>query len=374
MSPSKRRKSRQTTTTSLIVFSIVLIILVFEALTSQDLLAGLGGGNAVTESVSTAIPGSEAWYAVFFTNPEAAGAASFTDGPDQVLAAAIENARMSVDVAIYDFDLASLRDALLSAQRRGANVRVVVDSDNRDEAEVQALIAGDIPVLGDRREGLMHNKFVIIDRSEVWTGSMNFTGNDAYRNNNNLMRIRSSRLAENYLAEFEEMFVDDDFGPGSPANTPYSNFSVDGTPLEVYFSPDDGTAARLVDLIGSAQESIYFLAYSFTADDLAAAMLARSNAGVTVSGVFEESQYRANIGTEFDLFRLNKLDVQLDGNPRNMHHKVIVIDRSTVVTGSYNFSANAEKSNDENTLIIHNPEIAALYLAEFERVFGQAEK
>jgi phosphatidylserine/phosphatidylglycerophosphate/cardiolipin synthase-like enzyme len=277
-------------------------------------------------------------------------------------------------VAIYDFDLASLRDALLSAQRRGANVRVVVDSDHRDEAEIQALIAGDIPVLGDRREGLMHNKFVIIDRSEVWTGSMNFTGNDAYRNNNNLMRIRSSRLAENYLAEFEEMFVDDDFGPGSPANTPYSNFSVDGTPLEVYFSPDDGTAARLVDLIGSAQESIYFLAYSFTADDLAAAMLARSNAGVTVSGVFEESQYRANIGTEFDLFRLNKLDVQLDGNPRNMHHKVIVIDRSTVVTGSYNFSANAEKSNDENTLIIHNPEIAALYLAEFERVFGQAEK
>jgi phosphatidylserine/phosphatidylglycerophosphate/cardiolipin synthase-like enzyme len=358
----------------LIVFSIVLIILVFEALTSQDLLAGLGGGNAVTESVSTAIPGSEAWYAVFFTNPEAAGAASFTDGPDQVLAAAIENARMSVDVAIYDFDLASLRDALLSAQRRGANVRVVVDSDNRDEAEVQALIAGDIPVLGDRREGLMHNKFVIIDRFEVWTGSMNYTINDAYKNNNNLIRICSSRLAENYLAEFDEMFVDDDFGPGSPANTPYSILSLDDTLLEVYFSPDDSTAARLVDLLASAQESIYFLAYSFTADDLAAAMLARSNAGVTVSGVFEQSQYRANIGTEFDLFRLNKLDVRLDGNPRNMHHKVIVIDRSTVVTGSYNFSASAEKSNDENTLIIHNPEIAALYLAEFERVFGQAEK
>ena len=374
MSPSKSRKARQTTTTSLIVFSIVLIILVIEALTSQDLLGGSGGGNVVTESVSTTIPGSEAWYAVYFTNPEAAGAASFKEGPDHVLAAAIDNSRMSVDVAIYDFDLASLREALLSAHRRGVNVRIVVDSDNRDEAEVQALIAGDIPVLGDRRQGLMHDKFVIIDRLEVWTGSMNFTINDAYKNNNNLIRIRSSRLAENYLAEFEEMFVDDDFGPSSPANTPYSSLSVDGTLLEVYFSPDDGTAARLVDLIASAQESIYFLAYSFTADDLAATMLARSNAGVTVSGVFEQSQYRANTGTEFDLFRLNKLDVRLDGNPRNMHHKVIVIDRSTVVTGSYNFSASAEKSNDENTLIIHHPEIAALYLAEFERVFGQAQK
>ncbi len=102
-------------------------------------------------------------------------------------------------------------------------------------------------------------------------------------------------------------------------------------------------------------------------------MLARSSAGVTVSGVFEESQYRSNIGTEFDLFRFNELDVRLDGNPRSMHHKVIIIDESIVVTGSYNFSASAEKSNDENTLVIHNSEIAALYLGEFRQVFFEAQ-
>ena len=55
----------------------------------------------------------------------------------------------------------------------------------------------------------MHNKFVILDRLEVWTGSMNYTINGAYHNDNNLVRVRSNRLADNYTAEFEEMFVDD---------------------------------------------------------------------------------------------------------------------------------------------------------------------
>lgn len=368
-SQSNRRKA----TTSIVVFLVILIVLVFDAFTSGDLLANLTGELEVEESITTAVPGKDTWYAIYFSDPTGPSAISLRGGPDEALAAAINQARMSVDIAIYDFDLESVRNALVSAHRRGVSVRMVTDSDNRDEPEVQALIDDGIPVLGDRREGLMHNKFVIIDRFEVWTGSMNFTSNGAYKNNNNLVRLRSSRLAENYLREFEEMFVDDEFGPRSPADTPYSRLSIDGTRLEVYFSPDDGTAAHLVNLIESAQESIYFLAYSFTADDLAAAMLARSNAGVTVSGVFEQIQYRSNIGTEFDLFRLNDVDVRLDGNPRSMHHKVMIIDRSIVVTGSYNFSASAEDSNDENTLVIYNPEIAALYLDEFQRIVNEAQ-
>jgi phosphatidylserine/phosphatidylglycerophosphate/cardiolipin synthase-like enzyme len=276
-------------------------------------------------------------------------------------------------VAAYDFNLWSLRDALVAAHKNGVTVRVVVESDNLDELEIQDLIEEGIEVLGDRREGLMHNKFVIIDRLEVWTGSMNFTTNGAYLNDNNLLRIRSSRLAEDYTVEFEEMFVEDLFGPDDRSATPYPRLTIEGTQVEVYFSPDDGTLARLLELVGAAQESIYFLAYSFTSDELAAAMLARADDKVIVAGVFEESQYESNIGTEFDNFRLAGVSVYLDGNPRNMHHKVIIIDEQIVVTGSYNFSANAEDRNDENTLIIHGVEIAARFMQEFQRVLDKAE-
>jgi phosphatidylserine/phosphatidylglycerophosphate/cardiolipin synthase-like enzyme len=162
------------------------------------------------------------------------------------------------------------------------------------------------------------------------------------------------------------------FGSGSPANTPYPTFSLNGTLLEVYFSPDDGTAARLLALIQEARESIYFLAYSFTSDELADALIAQARAGLRVEGVLERSQAESNYGAQFERLRQAGIEVRLDGNPRSMHHKVIVLDDEVVVTGSYNFSNSAETKNDENTLIIHSPEIAASFLSEFRRIFDQA--
>ena len=67
------------------------------------------------------------------------------------------------------------------------------------------------------------------------------------------------------------------------------------------------------------------------------------------------------------------MDVWQDGNPYTLHHKVFIIDDQTVVLGSLNFSDNAAESNDENILIIHDAAIAGPYLAEFERVYQQAQ-
>ena len=314
------------------------------------------------------------WFSVYFTEPGSPGSLAKRGGPDAVLAEAIRAARLSVDAAIYDLNLWSIRNALLAAHQRGLSVRIVVESDNLDQPEIQSLSAAGIEVLGDRRESLMHNKFILIDRIEVWTGSMNFTLNGAYENNNNLIRLRSESLAENYLVEFEEMFVDDRFGPGSPANTPHPDLEIEGNRVETFFSPEDETGARLLELLRDARQSIRFMVYSFTSDPIAEAMIERARAGVSVAGVLDEGQSNQNTGAEYERLLSGGVDVRLDGNPDNMHHKVIIIDEKIVVTGSYNLSANAEKRNDENTLILHDPEIAALYLSEFEHVFQLAKK
>jgi len=138
--------------------------------------------------------------------------------------------------------------------------------------------------------------------------------------------------------------------------------------VETYFSPDDGTANEIIDLIESADKSIYFLAFSFTSDPIAAALIEKAAQGVVVSGIFEESQYHSNRGGEYDNLRSAGLDVRLDGNSKNMHHKVFIIDEQIVITGSYNFSRSAEERNDENTLIIYNAEVAELFLTEFDRI------
>ena len=109
------------------------------------------------------------------------------------------------------------------------------------------------------------------------------------------------------------------------------------------------------------------MAFSFTNDLIGKAMIARAKAGVSVAGVFEktgsETQY-----SEFGPMRKAKLDVLQDGNPYVMHHKVIIIDGRTVIFGSFNFTNNADKDNDENLLIIDDPVLARAFEAEFLRV------
>jgi phosphatidylserine/phosphatidylglycerophosphate/cardiolipin synthase-like enzyme len=363
---TRRRSKRLTTGSALFLLAFFAVLALYQYFDSA-------GPVQAPDSSQAGVSQTADWYSLYFTDPTSPSSKAYSGGPDQPLVDAIGAARMSVDVAAYELNLHDVRDALIAAHRRGVSVRMVMESDNIDESEVQDLKDAGIPILGDRREGLMHNKFMIIDRLEVWTGSMNYTVNGSYRNNNNLIRIRSAQLAEDYAAEFEEMFVDDKFGPTSPANTPYPTVTIGGSLVEVYFSPDDGTSARLVELIQGASRQVSFLAYSFTSDEIAAAMLGRADQGVQVSGVFETQQERSNVGTEYDHLRSAGLDVRLDGNPDNMHEKVIIIDGETVVTGSYNFSASAENRNDENTLVIHNPEIAASFLAEFQRVFAVAQ-
>ena len=55
-----------------------------------------------------------------------------------------------------------------------------------------------------------------------------------------------------------------------------------------------------------------------------------------------------------------------------MHHKVIIIDGEIVIFGSFNFSDSADRSNDENLLIIYNRAVAARFEEEFQRVFKLA--
>jgi phosphatidylserine/phosphatidylglycerophosphate/cardiolipin synthase-like enzyme len=313
------------------------------------------------------------WYEVYFTDPTNKYSSQLTGGVDGPLVDAINGARQSLDVAAYSLSLNSVRYALIDAFHRGVEVRVVMESDNMDGTDPQLLISAGIPVIGDRREGLMHDKFIVIDRAEVWTGSMNFTDSGAYSDNNNLVLIKSPQIAENYTREFEEMFVDDLFGPDIKADTPNPEVTIDGVDVENYFSPDDGVAKYISELLADANKSIYFMAYSFTNDDFGKIILERANLGVVVKGVMDEEQVKSNQGTEYDPFKQAGLDVRIDGNPGLMHHKVFIIDGNTVVFGSYNFSASAETKNDENVIVIHDEEVARLYLEEFLRVYDIAK-
>jgi len=308
---------------------------------------------------------------VFFSNPSSLIAGVTLGGPDKYLQEAIENARLTIDVAIYELNLYYLRNALVEAKKRGIEVRLVVESENFTPEELLIFTSEGIPVIGDDDPDAMHDKYTIIDRYEVWTGSMNYTLSDVHGNRNNLIMLRSTELAENYEAEFEEMFLNRLFGAHSPADTPNPQVAIGGSIVETYFAPEDGVEARLVDLVNEAEESIYLLTYSFTSDALADALIDAQGRGVEIRGVMDKAQ-AANAGGEFERLVVNGMQVRLDGEDGSLHHKVMIIDEQVVVTGSYNFSANAEKHNDENLLVIHDADLASGYMEEFQRLWELA--
>ena len=197
------------------------------------------------------------------------------------------------------------------------------------------------------------------------------TDNDTWRNSNNMLRFASRQIAADYTNEFEQMFAGR-FGTAKASGTPYPHVRVGQASVEVYFSPEDGVAKYVLQRLTAAKRSIHFMAFSYTSSAIADAMVAQAKAGLPVRGVFE-SQNAGGSGSVFGRLRQGGVDVLEDGNCYILHHKVIVIDERTVITGSYNFTNSAEKDNDENLVIVDDPNLARTYLEEFQRVYAQAQ-
>lgn len=356
--------------TILILLLILLLGWLLREFTGIDLL-GIGG------EVTDIVTGE--WIAVYFTQPlYPDNPALHTGSVDLRLVDLIDSAQEQVDVAAYQLNLPTVTDALLRAYQRGVPVRLVTDGEYEDEEMVGRLRQAGVPVtVRPTSERSMHNKFVVVDNTWVWTGSWNLTVNCTYRNNNNAVLIVSSHLAQNYATEFEEL-LNGQFGPTSPQNTPYPNVTIEmpekGVRLlvETYFAPEDKVASHLIPALSGARHSVRFMAFSFTSDPIAGALIELAQRGVFVEGVLETRQSDTPY-SEYQPLQNAGIPVWLDGNPYLLHHKVFIIDEQTVVVGSYNFSSSAENDNDENLLIIHDPQVARAFLAEYERVRQQAQ-
>jgi phosphatidylserine/phosphatidylglycerophosphate/cardiolipin synthase-like enzyme len=330
--------------------------------------------------VAASIPGGDANspIRVYFTTPDQPKEKS------QIARAVVdlvEKTQKSLDVCGFELDNVVICDAVVRAAKRGVKVRCVTETDyfKPEEYGIKVFQDAHIPIVDDKRPGaLMHDKFMVFDDSAVWTGSMNFTENCAYKNNNNGIYIDDQKLAANYATKFRWMFELHKFGSAPSRGDKIPNPIVtlrDGTIIENYFSTHDKVADHVVTAVQGSNLSLHFLAFSFTHDGISKAMLTRAHTGVEVRGVFEKSQ-TTNSYSEYA--RMSKVgppvEVYTDANPRNMHHKVIIIDGKKTIAGSFNFSSNADKSNDENLVIIHSPQVSKLFEEEFQRVFGAARQ
>ena len=313
------------------------------------------------------------WYEVYFTDATCLPEDERGEGLDTFIAQTIAQAEVSVDIAVFELDSEPIVEALIGLEEQGIPVRVVVDTDYIEESSIRRLRRNGISVVEDDRSAFMHNKFTVIDERYVWVGSMNYMPNDVYCNNNNLVWFDSPELAANYTAEMNEMYEDRSFGPRSEVNTPAEQLNLYGVSVENYFAPETKVAPLIGELINQAESEILFMAFSFTHEDIGEAMLERADAGVTVQGVFETTGSNQDFSYYTIMTEENLPTVQIaqDGNSRVMHHKVIILDRQTVIFGSFNFTGNANDSNDENVVVIHDATFASYFVDEFLQVWAE---
>lgn len=324
----------------------------------------------------------------FTTNQHGAPEPSCNRPVCQELLGAIENAQTSIDFAIYGMRAQShIVSALVAAQNRGVIVRGVVDSENSDCSAfgypdtptlIGALAPGSVHCdVGGGYSYIMHNKFFVVDRRQVWTGSTNLSDTElgGEYNTDVAAVLTSFKLAEIYGGEFEEMYGAGLFHKRKTDNTLHivdgAHFT-DGTVVKSYFSPTDHARANaVVPLIDAATATLDIAMFYFTSQEIADAILAARSRGVAVRMILDAGG-AGNVYSKHPLLCAAGIAVKTENWGGKSHSKWAVADAgragaASVVFGSMNWTSAGDDDNDENTLYVRNDGFAAPFQAEFQR-------
>jgi len=133
---------------------------------------------------------------------------------------------------------------------------------------------------------------------------------------------------------------------------------------EVCFTPPRGCAELIVKTIEKARKNIFLQAYGFSHPEIAKALVEAKQRGVEVKVLLDRSNLSQNYSKMKDLQKAG-IEVKIDKVPGIAHNKVMILDEKIVITGSFNFTKNADNSNAENVLIVESKDIAQKYLTNW---------
>ena len=344
--------------------------------------------------------------------------AKVNSNPTKHLVDFINGAKKSLLCAIYDLQDQAILKALQSAAKRlKTKLFIVYDAgkgkpgkgggtpDPKNTSATGNMIhkfgldkfATPVHVKGGN---LMHDKFLVRDDSDVWTGSGNFTKGGLTLQDNNFLAIHSPELAKVYADTFQNLLHPGHAGthaakkPKSAPPKPHKAVKVGRATITPYFTTgvnefEDAETAVVKTLQGA--KKVRIAAMNFGDPGILTVLKQRfQSANADIEGVLDPGQMRSvmppPVGkskTPANLFWFTKDKKRFVGanshafvksdNNNFMHNKLMIVDDKTVITGSYNFSEHAEV-NDENMLILQSPAVTKAYTQYFDALFQQYKK
>lgn len=276
----------------------------------------------------------------------------------------INQAQSSIDIAIYGYSsVPAIEQAIKNAQQRGVKIRLVHDMDSKgnniyeNTLNLAKLIQNTQSDRNSKEASfIMHNKFYIFDNKTVITGSANLSHTDMSGYNSNAVVVINSEEAANiYRREFEQMYE----GRFHSVKTSMNKTS------NIYFSPQDKTITNgVLPLIKGAKNYIYIPAFIVIENRIIEELISAKKRGIDVRIIADALNASARHSRVKDL-RENGVPVKIENYAGKMHSKTMIIDDKYLLLGSMNFSYSGENRNDENFIILANPEAAKFYKSFF---------
>jgi phosphatidylserine/phosphatidylglycerophosphate/cardiolipin synthase-like enzyme len=137
--------------------------------------------------------------------------------------------------------------------------------------------------------------------------------------------------------------------------------SFNNVQIQLCFTPGAECTDRIVEEIHHAKSEIFVQAYSFTSKPIAQALVNAHKKGIKVLVILDKSQRSARYTSATFLANM-QIPTYIDTRHAIAHNKIIIIDKTTTITGSFNFTKAAQERNAENLLIVRSREIAKAYL------------
>src|SRR6266487_6907459 len=315
----------------------------------------------------------------------------------------ISAAKHTLDVAIYDLKNKEVLTALKKISSKvqltilydgGAGGKVGGGSTTIDpkigtaKAIIDAGLKKFAHPIHDKGRHLMHDKFIVRDGASVWTGSGNFTNGGLRLQDNHFFTMDSPAIASAYSKTFGDL--------GSPGHSASHTTAVTSSPtkvkignipISIFFSTQVGATEGIETEIQNrlkGAKKIRVIAMLVSDPGILASLLALKKK--EIKGVLDPHEMKvvmknktadpnfwfANGDPRFVAANSHVFNGTGDKNDF-MHNKVMIIDDKVVITGSYNFSENAE-ANDENLLIFESAALAGAYNKYFDALFAQYKK
>lgn len=343
---------------------------------------------------------------VHFSDPRPGVSSQVRTAARDRIVGLIDSARESLEVWAYGLDEAELIAALVRATERGVSVQIHGSPDQTYVA-LRAAFARRLrrpaPLRIRQRSGLQHVKLMLIDGQRALTGTGNFTRSGLLFNHNAFLEFQIAPVYQEQWAalRLQLLEVEPESQNRDRANAGFRTKNAAETPVltlapgvQAMIGPARGRLIQsaLLREVFAARESLRFLIFSFTDPLLAAAFALQARAGVHLEGILDDPTNRGELrattagATLNASLGLSTARIYLEGNRRvfalasglfaggHLHHKTLLIDDATVLTGSYNWSLSARDRNLELFLLIRRrPFVAAAFRREFERIRADAQ-